>query len=57
MKIGALLSATPVVFCVGLLVLAGVFPGAHQASAQTQDACPLPAGVTPAPDPSVTAQR
>ena len=57
MNTGALFSATSKVLCVGLLVLAGVLSGAHPASAQTQEACPLPAGVTPPPDPRVTAQQ
>ena len=38
---------------VGLLVLAGVFSNAPPALAE----CELPAGVTPPPDPSVTAQQ
>ena len=38
----------------GLFVLAGVTSGAQTALAQ--EVCPLPAGVTPPPDPSVTAQ-
>ena len=37
-----------------LFVLAGVFAGA---SAQAQEACPLPAGVTPPQGPRVTAQQ
>jgi len=41
----------------GLLVLAGVFASALPASAQTQEACPLPAGVTPIEPPPVTAQQ
>ncbi len=42
---------------VGLLVLAGVFSNAPPPLAQTQEDCPLPAGVTPPPDPRVTAQQ
>ena len=57
MKAGTLLSATPIILCVALLVPAVVLSGAHRALAQTQEACPLPAGVTPPPDPSVTAQQ
>ena len=40
---------------VGLLVLAGVFSNARPALAQGD--CPLPPGVTPPDDPSVTAQQ
>ena len=46
----------PMPLVVGLLVLAGVFSDARPALAQTQEACPLPAGVTPPADPRVTAQ-
>ena len=42
---------------VGFLVLAGVFADARPASAQTQEACPLPDGMTPPADPPVTAQQ
>ena len=48
------ISSFPVV---GLLVLAGVVSGAQTAAAQTQEACPLPAGGTPPADPLVTAQQ
>ena len=41
----------------GLLALAGVFSDSHPASAQTQDACPRPAGVDPVDPPRVTAQE
>ena len=41
----------------GFLVLAGVFCDTHPAPAQTQEACPLPDGMTPPPDPPVTAQQ
>ena len=41
----------------GLLVLAGVFSDVSPAMAQTQEACPLPAGVTPVTPPPVTAQQ
>ena len=57
MKTGTLLSATSVLLGVVLLVLSGVAPGVRHASAQTQEACPLPAGVTPPPAPAVTAQQ
>ena len=55
MKARTLLTyAIPVV---GLLVLAGLFSNARPALAQTEEACPLPAGVTPPADPRVTAQQ
>ena len=41
----------------GLLALAGAFASALPASAQTQDACPRPAGVDPVDPPRVTAQQ
>ena len=41
----------------GLLVVAGVFSDARIALAQTQQACPLPAGLTPLAAPPVTAQQ
>ena len=41
----------------GLIVVAGLFSGGHHALAQTPLDCPLPAGVTPAADPRVTAQQ
>ena len=41
----------------GLLVLAGVLSGALPASAQMQEACPLPAGATPVMPPDVTAPQ
>ena len=41
----------------GLLVLAGISFDARLASAQTQEACPLPAGVTPPDARVVTAQQ
>ena len=40
-----------------LLVLAGVLSNAHPALGQTQEDCPLPAGVTPPAAPRVTAQQ
>ena len=42
---------------VGLLVLAGVLSKAPPALSQTQEGCPLPPGVSPLPDPPVTAQQ
>ena len=42
---------------VGLLVLSGLFSNARPGSGQTQEACPLPPGVTPPADPTVTAQQ
>ena len=38
-------------------MLTGVFFDTRHALAQTQEACPLPAGVTPPADPGVTAQQ
>ena len=57
MKVGKLFSVISMFLCAVLLVLSGVLPGARHASAQTQEACPLPAGVTPPEDPRVTAQQ
>ena len=45
---------TPVV---GLLVLTVVFSHARPALGQTEEACPLPPGVTPPANPTVTAQQ
>ena len=42
---------------VGLLLLAGLFLNGRPAFAQTEEACPLPPGVTPPADPPVTAQQ
>ena len=42
---------------VGLAALTAVFFDARPALAQTQEACPLPDGVSPPPDPAVTAQQ
>ena len=56
-KNGALVAATALILASGLLVLVGVFSAARPAFAQTQEACPLPAGVTPPADPRVTAQQ
>ena len=47
----------PMILVVGLLVLAGVFSDGRLALAQTQEACPLPAGATPVAPPRVTAQQ
>ena len=54
-------TATPktrfsLILAAGLLVLAGAFTNVLPASAQAQEACPLPAGETPPADPPVTAQ-
>ena len=57
MKTGTLISATSKLLCVGLLALAGVIFSANHVSAQTQEACPLPAGGTPVAPPDVTAQQ
>ena len=46
---------TSLIAVLGLLVLAGVVPGAGSAWAQLD--CPLPAGVTPPSNPQVTAQQ
>ena len=45
-----------VVPLLGLLMAIGLLVHAHPALAQTQQACPLPAGLTPPADPPVTAQ-
>ena len=42
---------------VGLIVLAGIFTNAPPPLAQTDEPCPLPPGVTPPAEPSVTAQQ
>ena len=55
MRLGTFFTTTSKLLCVGLLVAAGVFSNARPALAQ--DACPLPAGMTPPPDPVVTAQQ
>ena len=47
----------PMLLVVGLLVLAGVLSDARPALAQTQEACPLPAGLIPLAAPPVTAQQ
>ncbi len=56
-KNGAVLTATVLMLAGGLLVLVGVFSAARPALAQAQEACPLPAGVTPPAVPRVTAQQ
>ena len=56
MKAGTLPTPTSVLV-VGLLVLAGLFSITCPALGQTQEACPLPPGVTPPDDPRVTAQQ
>ena len=45
------------VLAAGLLVLASAVTNALPASAQTEDACPRPAGVDPVDPPRVTAQE
>ena len=57
MKAGSLFNSTSMILFAGLLVLAGVSYDAPPAVAQTGEACPLPAGVTPPPAPPVTAQQ
>ena len=42
---------------IGLLVLAGICSEGRDTLAQSPDACSLPAGVAPPPDPAVTAQQ
>ena len=48
-------TSTSMAHVVGMLVLAGVFFG--EPPALGQEGCPIPPGVTPAADPSVTAQQ
>ena len=55
MRIQTLLASKSIVRVVGLLVLIGVFSNARHASAQ--EACPLPPGLAPPEDLSVTAQQ
>ena len=57
MKTGTLPASTSRLRFVARLVLAGVFFSAYPALAQTQQTCPLPAGVTPPAPPRVTAQQ
>ncbi len=57
MRTGRLPSPTSLMFVGGLLVLGGVFPDGHRASAQTREACPLPSGGTAVAPPRVTAQQ
>ena len=57
MRTGTLLTPTSLVLAVGLLLLAGVLSDARTALAQTQEACPPPAGGTPPTDLRVTAQQ
>ena len=47
----------PLFFVFGLLMLAGILSNPHFAVAQSQEACPLPVGVTPVAPPHVTAQQ
>ena len=54
-KARILLTSAYAIPVVGLLVLAGLFANARPILAQ--EACPLPAGVTPLADPPVTAQQ
>ena len=59
MQTGTVLTSTALILTSGLLVLAGVFADARLAfaQAQTQEACPFPAGGTPVEPPRVTAQQ
>ncbi len=52
-----LTTATSTLFVFGLFVLSGVTTHPGAALAQAQDDCPLTPGVTPPPDPTVTAQE
>ncbi len=52
-----LLALTTMTHGAGLLVLASVLSVGRPALAQTQEACQLPPGLSPPPDPSVTAQQ
>ena len=52
-----LTAATSTLFVFGLFVLSGVTTHPGAALAQAQDDCPLTPGVTPPPDPTVTAQE
>ena len=57
MKTEKSLTSIAMILAVGLLVLAGAFSDARPALAQSQQACPLPLGVTPPADPPVTARQ
>ncbi len=57
MKARTLLNSEYMIPVVGLIVLAGIFANAPPPQAQTDEPCPLPPGVTPPPDLSVTAQQ
>ncbi|MDE2912982.1 MAG: autotransporter domain-containing protein [Paracoccaceae bacterium] len=52
-----LATVTSTLFVSGLLVLAGVTTHPETAFAQAQESCPLPPGVTPPPDPPITARE
>ncbi|MDE2791399.1 MAG: hypothetical protein OXI81_13395, partial [Paracoccaceae bacterium] len=52
-----LATVTSTLFVSGLLVLAGVTTHPVTALAQAQERCPLPPGVTPPPDPPITARE
>ena len=55
MESATLKTGISLLLVIGLLVLAGVFSASSPASAQSQEACPLPAGATPVDPPRVTA--
>ena len=57
MKARTWLNSEYMIPVVGLIVLAGVFFNAPPPLAQTDEPCPLPPGVTPPAEPSVTAQQ
>ncbi len=56
-KVRTLLTSSYAIPVFGMLVLAGLSFNTRPALAQTQEACPLPPGVTPPPDPRATAQQ
>ena len=57
LKARTLLTSASWISAVGFIALAGALSDARPAHAQTKEACPLPPGLTPLPDPSVTAQQ
>ena len=57
MQLGLLKARIPSIVAAGMLVLAGIGADGRDALAQTQDECPLPAGVERPADPPVTAQQ
>ena len=57
MKFATCNTKFPLFLVVGLLMLVGILSNAHLALAQSQEACPLPAGETTIAPPRVTAQQ